>query len=112
MFAATRMDKIASPQQLQEELQDPRVRPQRESVTGCSGIRPERPGGSGSGEDGLYDTIRAGDRVTIVDRFGKEHTGRAVMRDPAGWVLNMGGAHGRPGIAHEENVTNVKKKKG
>jgi hypothetical protein len=60
----------------------------------------------------LVDTIRAGDKVTIVDRFGKEHTGRAVMRGPAGWVLNMGGPHGRPGIASDSNVTSVRTPKG
>ena len=56
----------------------------------------------------LVDIIRPGDRVTIVDRFGKERTGRAVMRGPAGWVLNMGGAHGTPAIASDNNVTRVK----
>ena len=52
--------------------------------------------------------IRAGDRVTIVDRFGKHHTGRAVMRGPHGWVLNLGGRHGTPGIATDENIVRVK----
>ena len=55
----------------------------------------------------LIDCIRSGDRVTIVDRFNKQHTGRAVMRGPAGWVLNMGGRYGTPGIATEENTVNV-----
>ena len=44
------------------------------------------------------DAIGAGDSVTITNRFGQEHTGRAVMRGPHGWVLNMGGAHGTPAI--------------
>lgn len=52
--------------------------------------------------------IRPGDRVTIVDRFGVERTGRAVMRGPHGWVLNMGGKHGTPGIATDENIVSVK----
>jgi hypothetical protein len=51
--------------------------------------------------------IRPGDRVTIVDRFGKERSGRAVMRGPHGWVLNMGGKHGTPGIADERNIIKV-----
>ena len=55
----------------------------------------------------LADLIRAGDKVTIVDRFGKQHTGRAVMLGPAGWVLNMGGRHGTPAIASRENVVKV-----
>lgn len=56
----------------------------------------------------LYDAIRHGSRVTIVNRFGQERSGKAVMRGPAGWVLNMGGAHGTPGIATPENVVRVK----
>jgi hypothetical protein len=62
-------------------------------------------GGSGS----LYDSIRHGDKVTFVDRFGQSRTGRAVMRGPAGWVLNMGGAHGTPQVVHEDMVTRVRK---
>jgi len=54
------------------------------------------------------ETIRAGCRVTIVDRFGKQHTGRAVMKGPHGWVLNLGGKYGTPGIASDVNVTNVR----
>jgi len=61
-----------------------------------------------AGDQPLVDAIRAGCRVTIVDRFGKQRTGRAVMRGPAGWVLNMGGKHGTPGIASDANVTNVR----
>jgi hypothetical protein len=53
--------------------------------------------------------ISHGDRVTFVDRFGKRRTGRAVMRGPAGWVLNMGGAHGTPQVVREEDVVSVRK---
>ena len=56
----------------------------------------------------LYDQIRPHDRVTIVDRFGQQRTGRVVMRGPAGWVLNMGGQHGTPAIATPENVVRVR----
>lgn len=56
----------------------------------------------------LIDAVRAGDKVTIVNRFGQERTGRAVMLGPAGWVLNMGGAHGTPAIATDENTTRVR----
>jgi DNA-directed RNA polymerase subunit RPC12/RpoP len=57
----------------------------------------------------LVDSIRPGDRVTIVNRFGQPSTGRAVMpaKGGIGWVLNMGGAHGTPGIATDENVVKV-----
>lgn len=56
----------------------------------------------------LSDLIHSGARVTIVDRFGVERTGRAVMLGPAGWVLNMGGKHGTPAIANDANITRVK----
>jgi len=59
----------------------------------------------------LLDAIRPGDRVTIINRFGQQHTGRAVMRGPHGWVLNMGGAHGTPAIATDENITHVMRRK-
>lgn len=63
------------------------------------------------------DSIRPGDRVTIFVYAGrsrsgpewKQKTGRAVMRGPAGWVLNMGGKHGTPGIAGPDNTVAVKK---
>jgi hypothetical protein len=57
----------------------------------------------------IEDVIRAGDRVTIVNRFGQRRTGRAVMRGPAGWVLNMGGPHGTPAIADNESIVKVVK---
>ena len=61
----------------------------------------------------LLDTIRPGDRVTIVDRFGKQRTGRATIIVPGSHVvLNMGGAHGTPGIANDSNIVRVSKGKG
>jgi hypothetical protein len=59
----------------------------------------------------ILDVIKPGDRVTIVNRFGQTHTGRAVMRGPAGWVLNMGGRYGTPGIASDENIVKVRGRK-
>lgn len=59
----------------------------------------------------VLDSIRSGDRVTIVNRFGQNHTGRAVMRGPAGWVLNMGGKYGTPGIATNENIVKITPRK-
>lgn len=72
-----------------------------------------------------YDDIKSGDRVTILVPNGKKinwytrlvevewakKTGRAVMRGPAGWVLNMGGKHGTPGIATPDNFVEVKRGK-
>jgi hypothetical protein len=60
--------------------------------------------------------IKHGDKVTILIPNGmgrngqewKEKTGRAVMRGPYGWVLNMGGAHGTPGVCTEKNFVRVK----
>jgi hypothetical protein len=57
----------------------------------------------------LFDGIRPGDRVTIVNRFGQERTGRATIinRKDDVVVLNMGGPHGTPGIATRDNVVKV-----
>lgn len=56
-----------------------------------------------------FDDITPRSRVTIRDRFGKEHTGTVVMRsgDGDGWVLNMGGAHGTPGLVYKNNFVKV-----
>lgn len=56
---------------------------------------------------GVLDSIRRGDRVTIVNRFGQERTGKAVMRGPHGWVLNMGGRYGTPAVATEANIVKI-----
>jgi len=61
------------------------------------------------------ETIKAGSKVTILIPAGigrngvewKQATGCAVMRGPAGWVLNMGGRYGTPGIATESNIVKV-----
>jgi hypothetical protein len=58
-------------------------------------------------ESSLFNKIRPGSRVTIVTPHGSKLTGRAVMKGPAGWVLNLGGLHGTPGIASEDNVIAV-----
>ncbi len=65
-------------------------------------------------------SIRAGDRVTILvpagfGRSGQEWkpaTGRAVMYSSnGGWVLNMGGKHGTPGIATAKNTVRISKRR-
>jgi hypothetical protein len=58
---------------------------------------------------GMFSTIEPGDRVTIVTPRGQEMTGRAMMRGPAGWVLNLGGRYGTPALADEDNVVKVSK---
>lgn len=70
--------------------------------------RPALPPGTSAAEVELFDTVRSGDKVTIVNRFGQISTGKAVMRGPAGWVLNMGGKHGTPAIASPDNITAVR----
>ena len=63
----------------------------------------------------MLDQIRPGDRVTILVYAGrgrdgaewKPKSGKAVMRGSAGWVLNMGGRFGTPGIADERNIVAV-----
>ena len=52
----------------------------------------------------LFNSIQNGSRVAIQAPRGSLLEGRAVMRGPAGWVLNLGGSHGTPGIASESNT--------
>ncbi len=58
----------------------------------------------------LFQSIKPGDRVTIKTPHGGERSGRAVMFNKRfqSWVLNMGGAHGIPGLADERNTIAVK----
>src|SRR5260370_24834166 len=58
----------------------------------------------------IVDSIRPGDKVTILTPHGSKLTGRAVMRNSSGgWVLNLGGRHGTPGLADERNIVRVRK---
>jgi len=57
----------------------------------------------------LIDSIKAGDKVTIITPHGNKLTGKAVMKGPYGWVLNLGGKYGTPGIASDENTIQVRK---
>jgi hypothetical protein len=59
-------------------------------------------------EGSLFSQIKHGSRVTIVNKFGQEIVGKAVMLGPAGWVINIGGRYGTPAIASPENVIRVK----
>mgnify|MGYP003321040405 CR=1 FL=1 len=45
-----------------------------------------------------YEDIQAGDTVYFSTPHSKEVKGKAVMFGPAGWVVNMGGRFGTPGI--------------
>lgn len=59
----------------------------------------------------LFDEISAGDVVTFLTPQGQSRNGRAVMRGPAGWVLNCGGRYGTPAVIDARNVIAVGKKK-
>ena len=68
----------------------------------------------------LINTVQHGDRVTILRPAGRgrdgqewaEATGKAVMHSShGGWVLNMGGQHGTPGLADSGNILAVRKAK-
>lgn len=69
-------------------------------------------GRTAQGSAAIHDSIGYGDRVTFRNRFGQERTGKAVMRGPAGWVLNMGGAHGTPAVPSADSITKVRKSRG
>lgn len=62
----------------------------------------------GNPGDDAFDSIRHGSRVTFLDRFGKKQTGRAVMRGPFGWVLNMGGRYGTPAVVSRDMIVSVR----
>lgn len=63
--------------------------------------------------ENLLSRIKAGMQITILTtplNPAVPHTrvtGRAVMRGPAGWVINTGGEHGTPAIADEENIVHI-----
>jgi hypothetical protein len=58
----------------------------------------------------LFRSASVGDRVTIVTPHGNERTGRVVMKFSSHLVLNLGGAHGTPGIADDSNTIRVNKR--
>jgi hypothetical protein len=64
------------------------------------------------GKTRITEVLLPGDRVTILTPHGQQRTGTVVMRGPYGWVLNLGGKHGTPGIATDENIIKVVPKKG
>jgi hypothetical protein len=68
-----------------------------------SGVYPASPNGRE-----LLARVEVGSRVTILTPHGQRRSGRAVMRSSAGgWVLNMGGKHGTPGLVDERNIVSV-----
>jgi hypothetical protein len=60
----------------------------------------------------LLSSLRPGDRATILTPHGQERTGRVVMKFATHHaVLNLGGAHGTPGIATDANLVRVSVKR-
>jgi hypothetical protein len=65
-----------------------------------------------------YENLKAGDRVTMNmplrgrDTVHQTRTGKVVMRGPHGFVLNLGGPHGTPGIVDERNFVSATRRNG
>ena len=65
-----------------------------------------------------FSTIRPGDSVTIMVYAGmgregaewKQKSGRAVFYGDHGWVLDMGGRYGTPGIATLTNTVSIRRR--
>ena len=57
----------------------------------------------------MYNEIQVGDTVYFSTPHSAELKGRAVMKGPAGWVLNCGGRHGTPGVVSEKNFIKLRK---
>lgn len=58
----------------------------------------------------MFDDIQTGDTVYFFTPHSKQLKGKAVMKGPAGWVVNAGGRHGIPKIVSQKNY--IKHNKG
>lgn len=62
-----------------------------------------------------YEDIGPGDHVKFnhplrgSDKVPQQGKGKVVMKGPAGWVVNMGGKHGTPGIVSKDNYVSHRK---
>ena len=59
----------------------------------------------------MFKDIQIGDSVTMSTPQGNLLNGKAVMKGPNGWVINVGGRHGTPRIVHENNFIKMRKGK-
>ena len=59
----------------------------------------------------MFKEIQVGDTVYFSTPHSKELKGKAVMKGPVGWVVNMGGRHGMPGMVTERNFIKIRKGK-
>ena len=53
----------------------------------------------------MFKDIQVGDSVTMSTPQGQVLNGKAVMKGPYGWVINVGGRHGTPRVVHERVST-------
>ena len=58
-----------------------------------------------------YTEIQVGDMITFSTPHTAEMKGKAVMKGPAGWVVNAGRRHGIPKIVSEANFVRGRKGK-
>lgn len=56
-----------------------------------------------------YADIQNGDTVYFSTPHSLQLKGKAVMKGPAGWVVNMGGRYGYPQIVSEKNFIKLRK---
>ena len=59
----------------------------------------------------MFKEIQVGDTVDFSTPHSKELKGKAVMKGPIGWVVNMGGRHGMPNVVTERNFIKIRKGK-
>ena len=59
----------------------------------------------------MFEDIMVGDSVTMSTPQGQLLNGKAVMKGPYGWVVNVGGGHGTPRVVHENNFIKMRKGK-
>jgi hypothetical protein len=57
----------------------------------------------------MYNEIQVGDTVYFSTPHSLQLKGRAVMKGPAGWVLNCGGRYGTPQVVSENNFIKLRK---
>jgi hypothetical protein len=59
----------------------------------------------------MFKEIQVGDTVYFSTPHSKELKGKAVMKGPIGWVVNMGGRYGMPNVVTERNFIKIRKGK-
>mgnify|MGYP004250893793 FL=1 len=57
----------------------------------------------------MFKEIQVGDSVTMSTPQGQEVRGKAVMKGPHGWVINVGGRFGTPKVVNENNFIKMRK---